>query len=123
MATSFDMPPDSSLTAGSAVDPSITPPHSANGKKEAPEGVPAELSDLELDPQSAPVSDEIHIKREEVEEEVEEIEDIEPDHYYGDGGIPVFKPVSQRIRSSLWCHGAELLAIQLGSAKDNEERD
>lgn len=101
MATSFEMPANSSLTVGSAVDStSITPPHSANGKKEAPEGVPAELSDLELDPQSAPAPEEIHIKREEeLDEGMEDIEDIEPDHYYGDGGIPVFKPVSEPIIS------------------------
>lgn len=98
MAASLDMPPSDLLTAGPAVDStSITPPQSANGKKEAPEGVPAELSDLELDAQPAPVPDGIRIKREEVEdkiEDVEAVEDIEPDHYYGDGGIPVFKPVS-----------------------------
>ncbi|CAG8111009.1 unnamed protein product [Penicillium salamii] len=100
MATSFEMPANSSLTVGSAVDStSITPPHSANGKKEAPEGVPAELSDLELDPQSAPAPEEIHIKREEeLDEDMEDIEDIEPDHYYGDGGIPVFKPTMDQFR-------------------------
>lgn len=72
---------------------SITPPQSANGKKDAPEGVPSELSDLELDRKSASVSGEPQIKREPFEEE-EVIEDIEPDHYYGGGKIPVFKPVS-----------------------------
>ena len=71
---------------------SITPPQSANGKKDAPEGVPSELSDLELDQKSTPVSGEPQIKPEPFEEEV--IEDIEPDHYYGGGKIPVFKPVS-----------------------------
>lgn len=72
---------------------SITPPQSANGKKDAPEGVPSELSDLELDRKSASVSGDPHIKREQSEEQ-EVIEDIEPDHYYGGGKIPVFKPVS-----------------------------
>lgn len=72
---------------------SITPPQSANGKKDAPEGVPSELSDLELDRKSASVSGEPQIKREQSEEK-EVIEDVEPDHYYGGGKIPVFKPVS-----------------------------
>lgn len=72
---------------------SITPPQSANGNKDAPEGVPSELSDLELDRKSASVSSEPQIKREPFEEE-EVIEDIKPDHYYGGGKIPVFKPVS-----------------------------
>lgn len=73
---------------------SITPPQSANGKKDAPEGVPSELSDLELDRKSASVPGDHQIKREPFEEE-EVIEDIEPDHYYGGGKIPVFKPVSR----------------------------
>jgi hypothetical protein len=73
---------------------SITPPQSANGKKDAPEGVPSELSDLELDPNSTAVPGEPMIKREQSEEAEELIEDIEPDHYYGGGKIPVFKPVS-----------------------------
>jgi hypothetical protein len=95
MAATLDMPPGESLAGASVVDSaSITPPHSANGKKEAPEGVPSELSDLELDHQTVPASDIPHIKKEEIEEEIEEIEDIEPDHYYGGGKIPVFKPVS-----------------------------
>lgn len=44
--------------------------------------MPSELSDLELDPKNgaAPASE-------------EEDEEIEPDHYYGGGKIPVFKPV------------------------------
>lgn len=101
MATTLEMPPTDSLTAGPAVDSaSITPPHSANGKKEAPEGVPSELSDLELEPQPAPAIDTVHVKQEEVEEE---IEDIEPDHYYGDGKIPVFKPVSQDLSFRSCC--------------------
>lgn len=107
MAASLDMPPSDLLTAGPAVDStSITPPQSASGKKEAPEGMPAELSDLELDAQSAPAPDEIRIKQEEVEDKIEDdkgaedIEDIEPDHYYGDGGVPVFKPVSEHFNSS-----------------------
>lgn len=62
---------------------SITPPNSADGKKHVPDGVPSELSDLELDN---------HNKAAPSVEAVEE--DIEPDHYYDGGQIPVFKPVS-----------------------------
>lgn len=72
---------------------SITPPQSANGKKDAPEGVPSELSDLELDAKSATAQNDTPIKMEE-KEELEPEEEIEPDHYYGGGKIPVFKPVS-----------------------------
>lgn len=63
---------------------SITPPHSANGKGDAPEGVPSELSDLELDSKAAapPVGTPAQ-------------GDIEPNHFYGGGKIPVFKPVSR----------------------------
>lgn len=70
---------------GDAVN--ITPPQSVNGKKETPEGAPSELSDLELDPNATSAA----IQSGNVEPEEEE---IEPDHYYGDGKIPVFKPVS-----------------------------
>lgn len=95
MATALDQPQRDSLGGEPVVESvSITPPHSANGKKEAPEGVPSELSDLELDHQSAPAPDTIKIKQEEVEEKAEEVEEIEPDHYYGGGKVPVFKPVS-----------------------------
>lgn len=62
---------------------SITPPNSADGKKNVSEGVPSELSDLDLDHNAA------------ASVEVVE-EDIEPDHYYEGGRIPVFKPVSRR---------------------------
>ncbi|KAJ5627884.1 hypothetical protein N7490_010112 [Penicillium lividum] len=76
---------------------SITPPQSANGKKDAPEGVPSELSDLELDAKSATAQDEIPIKTEENGEPGHE-EEIEPDHYYGGGKIPVFKPTMDEFR-------------------------
>lgn len=95
MATALDQSQRDSLGGEPVLESvSITPPQSANGKKEAPEGVPSELSDLELDHQSAPALDTTKIKQEEVEEKVEEIEEIEPDHYYGGGKVPVFKPVS-----------------------------
>jgi hypothetical protein len=59
---------------------SRTPPNSDDdGKKEVPEGVPSDLSDLELDSSIAAAL---------------EGEEIEPDHYYGGGKIPVFRPVS-----------------------------
>jgi hypothetical protein len=90
MAAALDQPPFASLAGSRPNDAaSITPPHSANGKKEAPDGVPAELSDLELDPGASAVK---------IEDSVEGEEDvIEPDHYYGGGKIPVFKPVSLAI--------------------------
>lgn len=91
MAAALDQPRLDAIAGGSAVDSaSITPPQSANGKKDVPEGVPSELSDLELDPKNGPVPDEAPIKQEEDDDD----EDIEPDHYYGGGKIPVFKPVS-----------------------------
>lgn len=61
-----------------------TPPNSADGKKTASDGVPSELSDLDLEHNGA--------QEQAATEEV--VEDIEPDHYYGGGKIPVFKPVS-----------------------------
>jgi hypothetical protein len=58
---------------------SMTPPASADGEKISPDGASSsDLSDVELDPNLAPA----------VEEE------IQPDHFYGGGKIPVFKPVS-----------------------------
>lgn len=92
MAAAIDQPQLDAIASGPVVDSaSITPPQSANGKKDVPEGLPTELSDLELDPKTAPVPDEPSIKQEEVDDDDE---DIEPDHYYGGGKIPVFKPVS-----------------------------
>ncbi|KAJ5511752.1 Transcription factor jumonji JmjN [Penicillium expansum] len=99
MATALDQSQRDLLGSEQIVESvSITPPQSANGKKEAPEGVPSELSDLELDHQSAPAPDTTKIKQEEVEEKVEEIEEIEPDHYYGGGKVPVFKPTMDQFR-------------------------
>jgi hypothetical protein len=98
MAATLDQPHLDPLGGGPVVDSaSITPPHSANGKKDAPEGVPSELSDLELDARSAVAPEEPVIKQEEQEEPVVEEEDIEPDHYYGGGKIPVFKPVGHNM--------------------------
>ena len=57
---------------------SMTPPASADGEKISPDGVSSDLSEVELDPNTIPA----------VEQE------IKPDHFYGGGKIPVFKPVS-----------------------------
>lgn len=95
MTAALDQPPLDTLVGGPVVDStSMTPPQSANGKKDMPEGVPSELSDLELDQKSAQAPDETPIKQEGQEELEEDIGPIEPDHYYGDGKIPVFRPVS-----------------------------
>lgn len=85
MATAVDQkaPPLNSFHSVKTNAASITPPNSADGKKNASEGVPSELSDLDLDHNAAAPS----------VEAVEE--DIEPDHYYEGGRIPVFKPVSR----------------------------
>ncbi|KAJ5082590.1 hypothetical protein N7532_011633 [Penicillium argentinense] len=97
MAATLDRTHPDPLAGGPVVDSaSITPPHSANGKKDVPEGVPSELSDLELDSKPAATHEEPAIKQEEPEEQVEE--DIEPDHYYGGGKIPVFKPTMDQFR-------------------------
>lgn len=94
MATTLDQPHLDPLAGGPAVNSaSITPPQSANGKKDVPEGVPSELSDLELDPKAATTSDANTPKKEDPGEEEPE-QEIEPDHYYGGGKVPVFKPVS-----------------------------
>lgn len=91
MATALDQPPFASLSGSRPNDAaSMTPPHSANGKKEVPDGVPSELSDLELDSSASAVKIEDSV-------EGEDNDVIEPDHYYGGGKIPVFKPVSLAI--------------------------
>ncbi|KKA18919.1 Jumonji family transcription factor [Rasamsonia emersonii CBS 393.64] len=91
MATALEQPAFDALPASGPRETdattSMTPPNSANGKKDASlEGVPSELSDLELDSNNAaattgataaPAADD---------------DEIVPDHYYGGGKIPVFKP-------------------------------
>ena len=88
MAAALEQPPYKPAAGGDAAS-SFTPPNSANGKKDAPDGVPSELSDLELDPKAGAAPENASIEEEE--------EEIEPDHYYGGGKIPVFKPVSPRL--------------------------
>ena len=103
MATVTPAPCDPVQGASGAQPPgatNITPPHSANCNKDVPEGVPSELSDLELDPK-AEKEGAAPVKGEEEEEE----EEIEPDHFYGDGKIPVFKPVSDPIFLWVCCGG------------------
>lgn len=68
---------------------SMTPPNSADGKKNTSDAAPSELSDLDLDHNAAAPSVEEATAAAAVEEE-----NIEPDHYYEGGRIPVFKPVS-----------------------------
>ncbi|KAJ5771399.1 uncharacterized protein N7511_003450 [Penicillium nucicola] len=92
MAATIDPSHCDPLAGAPTVDSaSITPPQSANGKTTAPEGVPSELSDLELDHKAAPPPETAEIKE-------EEVEDIEPDHYYGGGKIPVFKPTMDQFQ-------------------------
>ncbi|KAJ9297307.1 hypothetical protein DTO271G3_4600 [Paecilomyces variotii] len=92
-----DQPIVESLPPGAAAattSSSFTPPNSANGKKDAPEGVPSELSDLELD-QNASAAPALETA------EPDDVE-IEPDHYWGDGKIPVFKPTMEQFRDFQW---------------------
>ncbi|KAH2503326.1 hypothetical protein KXW70_000942 [Aspergillus fumigatus] len=92
MAAALDQPPFASLSGSRPNDAaSMTPPHSANGKKEVPDGVPSELSDLELDSSASAVKIEDSV-------EGEDNDVIEPDHYYGGGKIPVFKPTMDQFR-------------------------
>ena len=87
MAAALDQPLFESIAGGPATDAaSITPPQSVTGKKEVPDGVQSELSDLELDPNATGAQ--------EIPSMEADDEEIEPDHYYGGGKIPVFKPVS-----------------------------
>ena len=72
------MSPQSDVDVRAEPKPTLTPPASEDADKQDDSG--SELSDLELEP--------------------EEIEEIEPDHYYEGGKIPVFKPVCHETR--LW---------------------
>ncbi|KAJ5937858.1 hypothetical protein N7454_004200 [Penicillium verhagenii] len=97
MAAVFEHSNRDPLTGAPVNSASITPPQSANGKKDVPEGVPSELSDLELDAKSATAQNDIPIKMEELEEPEAE-EEVTPDHYYGGGKVPVFKPTMDQFR-------------------------
>ncbi|KAJ5902101.1 hypothetical protein N7495_002629 [Penicillium taxi] len=54
---------------------------------------------LELDSKATAASDSIPIKQ---EEQIHEEEEVVPDHYYGDGKIPVFKPTMAQFRDFQW---------------------
>ncbi|KAI2791294.1 hypothetical protein POX_c04151 [Penicillium oxalicum] len=96
---------------------SITPPRSVDGKKDAPEGVPTELSDLELDPKFTSTPEDPEIKRE-PSEEAQVVEDIEPDHYYGGGKIPVFKPTMDQFQDfQLFIKKIDKYGMQAGIVK------
>ena len=100
MAATIDRPLFEPIAGGPATDAaSITPPHSINGKKDGPDGAPSELSDLELDSKPTDAQEDISVE--------EGDQEIEPDHYYGGGKIPVFKPVSCPVAESfVWaCFG------------------
>ncbi|WEW55859.1 hypothetical protein PRK78_001292 [Emydomyces testavorans] len=60
---------------------SMTPPASADGEKTSPHGDSPRVSDMDVDSGSS------------VDEE-----EIQPDHYYGGGKIPVFKPTMNQFR-------------------------
>ena len=85
-------PPNNSTPDASATPSNITPPNSANGNKRAPDGGLFEPSNPDLDASaSAPANP----PQEEQPAPVDDQQDVEPDHYYGGGRIPVFKPVSR----------------------------
>ncbi|KAI9372706.1 hypothetical protein BJX61DRAFT_425693 [Aspergillus egyptiacus] len=91
MAATLDRPMLDSTVGNPATDAaSITPPHSVKGKQDAPDSAPSELSDLELDPKAAGAKAATSVEGED--------EEIEPDHYYGGGKIPVFKPTMDQFR-------------------------
>ena len=81
------MSPPSDLDAKPEHKPTLTPP----GSEEAPDkqyDSGSELSELDLEP----------------EEKLEDDGEIEPDHYYEGGKIPVFKPVRCVPRRTLPWH-------------------
>lgn len=75
MATAAMSPP-SEMDVDVEHKPTLTPPASEEADKQYDSG--SELSELELEPEDRP----------------EDGGEIEPDHYYDCGKIPVFKPVS-----------------------------
>ena len=65
------MDPQDDVKVKAEPKPALTPPASEEADKQDDSG--SELSDLDLEP--------------------EDVSEIEPDHYYEGGRIPVFKPV------------------------------
>jgi hypothetical protein len=89
IAMAVDTPPDARdhheqkddlpAAPASATTRVLTPPTSEDmGKREEQDS--SDLSDLELEDEN---------------EDDDDIGDIQPDHYFGDGKVPVFKPVSR----------------------------
>lgn len=70
------MDPQGNVKVKAEPKPALTPPASEEADKQDDSG--SELSDLELEP--------------------EDVSEIEPDHYYEGGKIPVFKPVCETRR-------------------------
>ena len=83
--------------------PALTPPTSEGTKGNNDDDTSSELSDLE--PEEPPKYEE------DGPPVVEEPEEVVPDHYYGDGKIPVFKPVSPclSIEIGSWYNGRLLI--------------
>ena len=77
------MSPQSDAEVKAEPKPTLTPPASEEADKQDDSG--SELSDLELEP--------------------EDNSEIEPDHYYEGGKIPVFKPVSRGKLLWYFCRG------------------
>lgn len=79
--------------------PALTPPTSEGTKGNNDDDTSSELSDLE--PEEPPKYEEDGAPV------VEEPEEVVPDHYYGDGKIPVFRPVSHSQSSGIvfWYDG------------------
>jgi len=76
------MSPPSEMDVDVEHKPTLTPPASEEADKQYDSG--SDLSELELEPEDKPEDD----------------GEIEPDHYYDGGNIPVFKPVRSAHRSS-----------------------
>ncbi|PGH12207.1 hypothetical protein AJ80_06827 [Polytolypa hystricis UAMH7299] len=92
---------DQAVHSAGAHAASMTPPASADGEKVSPNAMSSDLSDLELDPSTAPGMD-----------------DIKPDHYYGGGKIPVFKPTMDQFRDFLaFIHKIDEYGMRSGVVK------
>ena len=73
------------------IHPALTPPTSENTDKKDDDS-DSELSELEPEIEEPKIEPKIEPQVEKVEEE------IVPDHYYEDGKIPIFKPVSKLLQ-------------------------
>lgn len=96
--------------ATEAAPSSITPPNSANGKTDAPDGMVSDLSDLELDGNAKKAHARADPAPADAPAPAEAEGDVEPDHFYDGGRIPVFKPVCFAfLLCLLYCFGFVLL--------------